>query len=379
MKIALKIAKKALPSVIIYFIIFLGMMVAFSFMAGDETEKAYQATELVIRVEDKDNSTLSKTLTQYLGKENEVNPEYEDALLSDLLFYGLVDYVVYVEEGFEEQFLAGEPGGIEKQSTKPNRAFVDQKIEMFFRYVRGELALGNGIEEACDNVLREMQKSARTEVLSGQKEMSARPGYYFFSYLSYVLLCIMIMVLGPIMYTFYEKNVKMRTDCGLVSVRKQNIEIIKGIIFVAAVIWSLFMLVGAIVYRKDFTTEEYLLGVLNSFVLLLFSVAISVLLGVVFRNKNALDALSNILGLGISFLCGVFVPSEFMPDYVNKIAEFLPVSWYMKNVKMLNEYGNAPKNLSEFMGNCGLVLGFAAATFLVFLVYIKKQRPYKFS
>ncbi|MBR2407729.1 MAG: ABC transporter permease [Lachnospiraceae bacterium] len=374
MRVVLKIVKKALPSVSMYFIIFFGMTIAMSFLTGKDQEKMYQATELTIYVEDKDTSVLSNALTEYLAKENEVETEYDKELLSELLFSGLVDYVVYFEEGFEENFLSGKKGGIERQSTKPNMAFVDQKIELFFQYVRGELAMGKTLEDACASVLKNTENRAETEVLSGRQAMSTRPGYFFFTFLAYILPCILIMVLGPVMYSFYRKDIKMRTDCGKVTVRKQNIEVVKGIALVAVALWALFMGLGAIIYHRDFTPAEYLLGTLNSLVMLLFSVAISVLLGVLLPNVEALNGASNILGLGMSFLCGVFVPAYLLPDYVNKIGEFLPAGWYMKNVILLNEENAATEHFTEFLMNCGVVTAFAVAVFFVFLVVVKRKK-----
>jgi ABC-2 type transport system permease protein len=374
MKVVFKIVKKALPSVSVYFVIFFGIITLMSFLSGKDQEKMYQATELTIYAEDKEESVLSKALLTYLAQENEVETEFDKELLSDLIFAGMVDYVVYVEDGFEGNFLAGEKGGIERLSTKPNMAFVDQKIELFFQYVRAELAMGKSMEEACASVLENAEHRAETEVLSGRSSMSTRPGYFFFTFLAYIMPCILIMILGPVMHGFYRKDIKMRTDCGMVSVRKQNIEVVKGIVVVATLVWALFMGLGAIIYHKDFTVSEYLLGTLNSFSILLFSVAISVLFGVLLPSVDALNGASNILGLGMSFLSGVFVPSYLLPDYVNTIGEFLPAGWYMKNVNLLNVENAATKHFSEFLVNCGVITAFAVAVFFVFLVVVKRRK-----
>ncbi len=374
MKVVLKIVKKALPSVSAYFVIFFGLTIIMSFFSGKDQEKMYQATELTIYVEDKEESVLSKALIAYLEQENEVETEYDEDLLSELIFTGMVDYVVYVEEGFEETFLVGEMGGIERLSIKPNMAFVDQKIELFFQYVRAELAMGKTIEEACESVLKNTEHRAQTEVLSGRDAMSTRPGYFFFTFLAYIIPCILIMILGPVMHAFYKKDIKMRTDCGKVSVRKQNVEVVKGIVVVALLVWALFMGLGAVIYHKDFTVAEYLLGTLNSFTILLFSVAVSVLLGVLLPSVDALNGASNILGLGMSFFSGVFVPAELLPDYVNTIGEFLPAGWYMKNVRLLNIENSATTHFTEFLVNCGIVTAFAVAVFFVFLVVVKRRK-----
>lgn len=374
MKVVLKIVKKALPSVSAYFVIFFGIIIMMSFFSGKDQEKMYQATALTIYAEDQEGSTLSKALLSYLAQENEVETEYDKALLSELIFTGMVDYMVYFREGFEENFLSGNAGGIERLSTKPNMAFVDQKIELFFRYVRAELAMGKSMEEACASVLKNTEKRAATEVLSGRSSMSTRPGYFFFTFLAYIMPCILIMILGPVMHGFYRKDVKMRTDCGKVSVRKQNIEVVEGIVVVAILVWALFMGLGAVIYHKDFTVAEYMLGTLNSFAILLFSVAVSVLLGVLLPSVEALNGASNILGLGMSFLSGVFVPAELLPDYVNTIGEFLPAGWYMKNVRLLNIENAATNRFSEFLANCGIVTAFAVAVFFVFLVVVKRKK-----
>ncbi|MDD6035688.1 MAG: ABC transporter permease [Lachnospiraceae bacterium] len=374
MKTVLKIAKKALPSVIIYLCIFCALMFAFTFFAGKDQEKNFQATELDIIMDDRDASVLSKALSDYLAKENNVSGEFDEELVSELLFTGTIDYVIYIEEGFEEKFLAGEQGGIERQSIRANVAFLDQKTELFFRYVRAELALGKTIEDACDAVLLNCDKQSQTEVKSGKSAFLMAPGYYFLAYLSYILPAILIMILGPIMYAFYKKEVKMRTDCGMVSVRKQNMAIVGGIAIVAMILWSLLIAIGAVIYGGDFTVTTYLYGMLNSFLLLLVSVAISVLIGILVKGGDALNGASNLIGMGMAFICGVFVPAELLPDYVGKIAEFLPVSWYMKNVKLLFEGESVTEYMGEFFGNCGIITIFAIAFFCIFLVVVKRKK-----
>ena len=374
MKTVLKIAKKALPSAIIYLCIFCALMIAFTFFAGKDQEKNFQATELDIIMEDKDVSVLSEALADYLAKENKVSSDFDKELVSDLLFTGTVDYVIYIEEGFEENFLAGERGRIERQSIRANVAFLDQKTELFFRYVRAELALGKTVEDACEAVLRNCDRQSQTEVKSGKSAFVMAPGYYFLAYLSYILPAILIMILGPIMYAFYKKDVKMRTDCGKVSVRKQNMAIVGGIAIVAMIFWGLLIIIGAAVYGKDFTVTTYLYGMLNSFLFLLVSVAISVLIGILVKGGDALNGASNLIGMGMAFICGVFVPAELLPDYVGKIAEFLPVSWYMKNVKLLFEGESVTEYMGEFFGNCGIIAIFAVALFSVFLVVVKRKK-----
>lgn len=374
MKTVLKIAKKALPSAAIYFCIFIGLMFAFTFFSGKEQEKAYQATQMDILLEDKDNTVLSDALTEYLKKENKVSEDFDKSLVPELIFNGVTDYVVYIEEGFEENFLAGKQGGVERQSIRANVAFLDEKVELFLRYVRAELALGKNMEEACEAVLLNCEKQAKAVVTSEKGQALLAPGYYFFTYLAYILPAVLIMILGPIMNAFYKKDVKMRTDCGKVSTRKQNIAVVGGIALIAMMFWGLLMLLGYVIYGKYFTAVEFLCGMFSSLLFLFVSIAISVLIGVLVRGDDALNGASNLVGMGMAFICGVFVPTEFLPDGVNKFGEFLPASWHVKNVELLFEEGEIADHMGKFLGNCGVIATFAVAIFCIFLVVVKRKK-----
>lgn len=376
MRIVLKVAKKALPSAFIYFAIFLVLLIVFSLNAGKERETIFQASEMDIVIQDEDASVLSGALSAYLSRDNKVSGEMDEALLSQMLFYGRTDYVLYIKDGFEESFLAGNTDALlERQSIKANVAFLDQKIELFSRYVRAELAMGKSMEEACGTVLALCERQAQTAFTEeGERSYETVAGYYYFTYLSYILPCVLIMVLGPILHAFYKKDVKMRTDCGTVSVRRQNLRIIGGISLVALLFWGLLILMGVLLYRKDFTVASFCFGAWNSFLLLLVSVAISSTVGIFVKGDDALNGASNLISMGMAFLCGVFVPGELLPDYVHKIAEFLPVNWYMKNVKLLFEEGGIVKNSDVFFKNGAVILSFAVAFFFIALASAKKKK-----
>lgn len=376
MRIVLKVAKKALPSAFIYFAIFLVLLIVFSLNAGKEREKVFQASEMDIVIQDEDASVLSGALSAYLSRDNKVSGEMDEALLSQMLFYGRTDYVLYIKDGFEESFLAGNTDALlERQSIKANVAFLDQKIELFSRYVRAELAMGKSMEEACGTVLALCERQAQTAFTEeGERSYETVAGYYYFTYLSYILPCVLIMVLGPILHAFYKKDVKMRTDCGTVSARRQNLRIIGGISLVALLFWGLLILMGVLLYRKDFTVASFCFGAWNSFLLLLVSVAISSTVGIFVKGDDALNGASNLISMGMAFLCGVFVPGELLPDYVHKIAEFLPVNWYMKNVKLLFEEGGIVKNSDVFFKNGAVILSFAVAFFFIALASAKKKK-----
>ena len=72
-----------------------------------------------------------------------------------------------------------------------------------------------------------------------------------------------------------------------------------------------------------FTTHG-LMYLINSFVFTICAITIAFLIGTLINNKNAINGIVNVVALGSCFLCGAFVPMDWLPDAVLKIAHVLP-------------------------------------------------------
>lgn len=62
--------------------------------------------------------------------------------------------------------------------------------------------------------------------------------------------------------------------------------------------------------------KEGLLAVLNSLVFMLVVLSMTLLISVLTPSPKATDMIANTIGLGMSFLCGVFVPQKFLGEAV---------------------------------------------------------------
>ena len=45
--------------------------------------------------------------------------------------------------------------------------------------------------------------------------------------------------------------------------------------------------------------------------------------------------ITQVLSIGMSFLCGIFIPMEVLSDKVLSVARFLPAYWYVKANNMI--------------------------------------------
>ena len=107
-----------------------------------------------------------------------------------------------------------------------------------------------------------------------------------------------------------------------------------------------------------FTTHG-LIYILNSFIFTICAVAIAFLIGNLVSNKNAINGIVNVVALGSSFLCGSFVPLEWLPDTVIKIAHILPSYYYISSNEMIAKLEIVNfETIIPILKNMGIILIF---------------------
>lgn len=368
MSAVLKIIRKSLPAASIYIGIFCVLMVFFANLSVSSKDSTYKASNMDIVVQDFDHSKLSAGLMEYLSKENRVVTNVEEKTITNKVFQGVYDYVIYIPDGFEKEFAENaENCKLEQLSINASVAFLDQKTDQFFRYVRTGLAMGRSMEEAVALAVECKEISVETGFLGKNVSIYDNRGYYFLAYLSYILPAVMILIIGPVLQAFFNKEIRMRTQSSATGQRKLVLSMTGGAVLVAIFMYLLFMGLGAVFYHSDFTGSRFLFACLNTFGMMLVSLTIAIMIGILLPGRQALQGASNVISMGMSFLCGVFVQEELLPEYVRKIGTFLPVSWYMKNVKLLFK-SDFTEQIGTFFTNFGVMLAFVAAFFCMALV-----------
>ena len=115
--------------------------------------------------------------------------------------------------------------------------------------------------------------------------------------------------------------------------------------------------------------------ILNSFAFLICAVSIGFLIGSVIQNQEAINGIVNVIALGSSFLCGCFVPMEWLPQSILKIAHILPSYWYVQNNEWMKgiEIVNW-ETISPWLFNIGVIVLFAVFFFFVTNIITRKKR-----
>ena len=115
--------------------------------------------------------------------------------------------------------------------------------------------------------------------------------------------------------------------------------------------------------------------ILNSFIHLLAITSLAFMIGNLVTNRDAINGVVNVVGIGSSFLCGVFVPLSYLPNSVISMAKCLPTYYYVKSNEIIAELEVVSiDTLHEVFINMGVLLGFSVLFLVISNIVSKKKR-----
>lgn len=370
------LVKRNISMLFLYMAIFMTICIMFQLMTKGEGMNQFQEERLDIAVIDRDGGKLAESLREYLGeKHNLVDIEDDKEVIQENLFYRNVYYVATIPEDFEQRYF--EKGERLKTTKVPGTVsafYIDRQIDTFLNDVRVLKSAGFSTEEAAEEAIRIGKQD--TEVTMIDKNGyggNMAPYAYMFQFLPYLFLAVLCYIIGFVMIAYRKKDVRRRILCSCASLRKQNGGLVAGYLVVGLAVWCICMLMPVVLYGREFLQDSNLpYYLLNSFMMILVSLAISFIVGVLVENETVVNAVVNVISLGMCFTCGVFVSMSVLSNGVRLTAHFLPVYWYETVNEIIgnNSQFTAAQSAAVWKG-IGIQLLFAAVFLSVGLVASK--------
>ena len=370
--------KKQIVTLLIYMIIFITLVVLFAQNGKQQRETVFESSRLTMIIQDLDESQLSRGLASYLSGEHDVKKgEYSEEEIADELYYENIDYVLTIPKGFEEKLTRGKMENIltnRKRQGSTSGYFLDQQIDQYVSLLSTYLIAGYTPADATVNAQKTAEVKPEVTFSQTTSDHSNKNLYYAFCYMPYILICILMSGLGMILITFQKENLNTRIQCSSYSATKRNLWLALGSIIFSILCWVLFLLTDYILLQANFFTLEGGLYILNSFVFLLVAMSITLLFSFLVHTSNVLNMMANIVGLGLSFLGGIFVPLEYMNSSVLLFSRLLPSYWYTLAMEKTENYTGKVSELHSIFSCVGMEALFALAIFCAALVIARQKK-----
>lgn len=290
------------------------------------------------------NKGLTKNLIDYMKKNsNIVKVENNEEKINDALFYREVSYVIYIPKDYRKNVLLGKNPKLDIKKTDEYDAHLSEM--MLKRYIKLQNIYNKeaGSEDELITLINDnINDDVNVKITSKVDTSKTYNIAYYFNFASYSILAIIIYIVCLVLCSFKEESISKRINISSINYKSHNNKILFASIVFSSIVWLLFVIIGVIVVGDIMFSIRGLISIINSFIFTFCALTLSILISSITNNKNAISAIVNVIALGSAFLCGAFVPAEYLPSSVLNFAHILPSYYYinsndlLKNIDVIN-------------------------------------------
>lgn len=333
----------------------------------------------LLAINDLDDTEESRALVSYLEsspnvKIAEVDFDSESAV-QDSLYYRIAEYILTINKGFADNLKSGNLEGILSSNVLPgtsSEVFMSNEIESFMAAANLYMTGGFDSAKACAEAAKTLQNGVEVKAFTAEDKESTdwdeelKPTYLFYNYIPYVLVMMLLGFLIPTFTSFFNDEMRGRSLCSPISPTSYMGQIIAGAFVVSLGSVIAVMISGLFITKGRLFSGMWGYAMLQMFLFMLFCIAVSALVGILCsgnkkRANYVTSIVSNVLGLGMSFLCGVFVKQSLLGEGILNVGKFFPVYWYVRGNNMIFSGDGAVFDLGQIWTAIGIEALFAAA------------------
>lgn len=338
-----RIVNKLKPTIILYTALLI-IFGAVNMKTSDNNINFVNSKPDILIINQDVNKGLTKNLIDYMKKNsNIVKVENNEEKINDSLFYREVSYVIYIPKDYRKNVLLGNNPKLDIKKTDEYDAHLSEI--MLKRYIKIQNIYNEeaGSEDELITLINDnINDDVNVKITSKVDTSKTYNIAYYFNFASYSILAIIIYIICLVLCSFKEESISKRINISSINYKSHNNKILLASIVFSSIVWFLFVIIGVIVVGDIMFSLRGLISIINSLIFTFCALTLSILISSLTNNKNAISGIVNVIALGSAFLCGAFVPAEYLPNSVLNFAHILPAYYYinsndlLKNIDVIN-------------------------------------------
>lgn len=338
-----RIVNKLKPTIILYTALLI-IFGAVNMKTSDNNINFVNSKPDILIINQDVNKGLTKNLIDYMKKNsNIVKVENNEEKINDSLFYREVSYVIYIPKDYRKNVLLGNNPKLDIKKTDEYDAHLSEM--MLKRYIKLQNIYNEeaGSEDELITLINDnINDDVNVKITSKVDTSKTYNIAYYFNFASYSILAIIIYIICLVLSSFKEESISKRINISSINYKSHNNKILLASIVFSSIVWFLFVIIGVIVVGDIMFSLRGLISIINSLIFTFCALTLSILISSLTNNKNAISGIVNVIALGSAFLCGAFVPAEYLPNSVLNFAHILPAYYYinsndlLKNIDVIN-------------------------------------------
>lgn len=309
---------------------------AFNMQTSNNSIGYISAKPDILIINKDENKGLTKNLISYIeNNSNKVEVESNENSINDALFYRDVNYIIYIPANFRKDFLEGNNPQIKiKKTGDYQSSLANMLLERYLKVASTYSKIIKDENLLIKNINDTLKDETEVTINSIVDKNALNKAAYYYNFANYSILAGCVYIICIILSNFNNNMIRKRTIISSTNNKSFNrILLISNSLF-AIILWLFYVILSFILVGEIMFTISGLFYIFNSLIFSICALTLAFLIGNISNNKNALNGIVNVIALGSSFLCGAFVPTEYLPDIVLKIAHIFP-SYYFINTNNL--------------------------------------------
>ena len=374
-KTFLKILNKNKFIIILYtlFLIFFG---GFNMQTSESNINFVASKPDIMIVNYDEEKGITKDLIKYIEENsNVVDLKNNEDAINDALFYRDVNYVVYIPKNYNKDFMDGKNPEIEIKSTGDYQSsFAQMLLSRYIKVANIYQKSINSEEELISKINETLSKKSEVEITSKLDTNILSKATFYYNFANYSIMACLIYVICLILASFKDIKIQKRTIISSTNYKTLNRQLLLSNSLFSIILWMIYVVLSFILVGDIMFSIHGIFYLINSFVFTICATTIALFIGNIVSNKNAISGIVNVISLGSSFLCGAFVPMEWLPDGVIKIAHILPSYYYISNNEVLKTLELINLNtIKPILLNIIIVLSFSIM-FIILTNIVSKRK-----
>lgn len=375
-KAFLKIVKKCIFPIILYTVILI-LFSGINLSTNDNNMNFVSSKPDIYIINNDKYEGITKSLIDYMTANSKViKLDDTEEARSDAIFYRDVNFIMEIPYNFNEEYLKGVELEIKIETTGDYPSVqASNLLNRFLSTARVYKNLNLSEEDLIKSINKSLTNNVNVEITSKLDTNTLNKTTNYYNFLNYAFLAGSIYVICLVLSSFKNENIKKRTIISSMNQNKFNRDLLLSNSLFALILWILYIILSFILIGSSMFSMHGLIYIVNSFVFAICTLCIAFLLGNTIRNKDAINGIINVIALGSSFLCGAFVPMEYLPKSVLDIAHILPSYYYIKNNNLISTLETINLvNLKPVLINMIILIAFAIVFIIITNIITRRTR-----
>ncbi len=374
-KTFLKILNKNKFIIILYTVFLIGFG-GFNMQTSDNSTNFVASKPDIMIVNYDEEKGITKDLIKYItDNSNIIELNNNEEAINDGLFYRDVNYVIYIPENYSEDFMDDKNPEINIKSTGDYQSsFAEMLLSRYIKVANIYQKSIKNEDELTSKINETLSKQSEVEITSKLDTDSLAKATFYYNFASYSILACLVYVICLVLSSFKDIKIQKRTIISSTDYRKLNRQLLLSNSLFSIILWGVYVALSFVLIGDVMFSNQGIIYLINSFIFTMCATTIALFIGNLVSNKNAINGIVNVIALGSSFLCGAFVPMEWLPDGVLKIAHILPSYYYISSNESLKtlEVFNL-ETMQPIITNMIVILGFSII-FIILTNIVSKRK-----